>query len=362
VYDAFGRLVIEYLPEAASTATSYYTQDHLGSTRLETNASGQQVKCSDYVPFGEEIPAGYGGRPSCFNSNDNRIKYTGKERDGETGLDYFLARYYSGAQGRFTSPDPLMASAYIADPQTWNRYAYVRNDPINMVDPYGMDGMDPSVYLYNQSYGWINRDYDNWWYRAMGNYSFNDFNAMLISSHIDITIPGYAGVDPAFLGYLKTVDDGQANLAKNGQGNDHGVEITVSVISGNGADLYKGKQQFQAIGQTMENDVFFQFGAGAAAMFRNFDRMKEVGWIGADKYYHCMGNCQAANYGPGGSMAAKILSFLRTGIYSRYWNERGDWQNDDRANKCGQRGGDCDKVCKPLVPQSSPGNPPFPGW
>jgi RHS repeat-associated protein len=138
VYDAFGRLAVEYRPDAVAAATSYYTQDHLGSTRLETDASGQAVKCTDYVPFGEEIPAGYGSRSSCFNSNDNRIKYTGKERDGETGLDYFLARYYSGVQGRFTSPDPLMASAYIADPQTWNRYAYVRNNPINMIDPDGM--------------------------------------------------------------------------------------------------------------------------------------------------------------------------------------------------------------------------------
>ncbi|MDM7995528.1 MAG: RHS repeat-associated core domain-containing protein, partial [Acidobacteriota bacterium] len=109
VYDAFGRLAMEYRAEAATAGTSYYTRDHLGSTRLETNASGQQVKCSDFLPFGEEIAAGTGGRPSCFNANDNKVKFTGKERDAETGLDYFLARYYSGAQGRFTSPDtPLL--------------------------------------------------------------------------------------------------------------------------------------------------------------------------------------------------------------------------------------------------------------
>ena len=154
MYDAFGRLAAEYRPDAVPSGTSYFTQDHLGSTRLETDASGQQVKCSDYLPFGEEIPAGYGSRSSCFNANDNRIKFTSKERDAETGLDYFLARYYSGAHGRFTSPDPLMASAYTADPQTWNRYAYVRNNPTNLIDPDGRQTWGPvSEYQYNQSMG-----------------------------------------------------------------------------------------------------------------------------------------------------------------------------------------------------------------
>jgi len=154
VYDAFGRLAMEYRAEAATAGTSYYTRDHLGSTRLETNASGQQVKCSDFLPFGEEIAAGTGGRPSCFNANDNKVKFTGKERDAETGLDYFLARYFSSAQGRFTSPDPLLASARLTDPQTWNRYAYVRNDPVNLVDPDGRISIDPSTFQYYQSLGW----------------------------------------------------------------------------------------------------------------------------------------------------------------------------------------------------------------
>jgi RHS repeat-associated protein len=53
--------------------------------------------------------------------------FTSKERDAETGLDYFGARYYSGAQGRFTSVDPGLFT--IADPQSWNRYSYVQNNP-----------------------------------------------------------------------------------------------------------------------------------------------------------------------------------------------------------------------------------------
>jgi RHS repeat-associated protein len=72
--------------------------------------------------FGEEIPSGTGSRTApCFTAADTLTqKFTGKERDAETGLDYFGARYFSGPQGRFTSPDPLMASAKTTNPQSWN--------------------------------------------------------------------------------------------------------------------------------------------------------------------------------------------------------------------------------------------------
>ena len=65
------------------------------------------------------------------------MRFTGKERDAETGLDYFGARYMSAAQGRFTSPDAPFADQHPDDPQSWNLYAYVRNNPMNGVDPDG---------------------------------------------------------------------------------------------------------------------------------------------------------------------------------------------------------------------------------
>jgi RHS repeat-associated protein len=64
-------------------------------------------------------------------------QFTGKERD-ETGLDYFGARYYSGSHGRFTSPDPILSSGRPNNPQTWNKYAYVLNNPILYIDPHGL--------------------------------------------------------------------------------------------------------------------------------------------------------------------------------------------------------------------------------
>ncbi len=66
------------------------------------------------------------------------LKFTAKERDAESGLDYFGARYFSGPQGRFTSPDPLLNSGRPWIPQSWNRYTYVLNNPLQYNDPTGL--------------------------------------------------------------------------------------------------------------------------------------------------------------------------------------------------------------------------------
>ncbi len=157
VYDAMGELAAEYAPNPAATGTQYLTVDHLGSTRLVTDGRGTVVSRYDYLPFGEEIYAGVGGRttamgyltaPDPFNP-----KFTGKERDAETGLDFFEARYMSGSQGRFTGADPESAAAYPSNPQTWNGYAYVRNNPLVYVDPSG------EMELSSQ---WINQQFWQW--------------------------------------------------------------------------------------------------------------------------------------------------------------------------------------------------------
>jgi RHS repeat-associated protein len=146
VYDAFGQLAAEYGGTSSLTGTRYLTADPLGSTRLVTDAAGGSQQCSDYFPFGEELAAGTGSRPACYNGAiEPTQKFTGKERDGETGLDYFGARYMSAAQGRFTTPDPLMASAKASNPQTWNRYAYALNNPLKFVDPDGLEVPDSCV-------------------------------------------------------------------------------------------------------------------------------------------------------------------------------------------------------------------------
>jgi len=142
VYNVMGQLIAEYGDAPPnSNGTTYVTADNLGSARVITKSDGTVIGRHDYLPFGEEIAASYGTRSTVtgYASTDTlRIKFTEKERDGETGLDYFLARYYSSMSGRFTSPDPILSSGRVEIPQSWNRYAYVLNNPLVFVDPFGL--------------------------------------------------------------------------------------------------------------------------------------------------------------------------------------------------------------------------------
>jgi RHS repeat-associated protein len=134
---------------AAGEGTRYLTADHLGSPRIITTASGGVVKRHDYEPFGEELFVGMGGRTTAqgYSSETDtlRQKFTGKERDHETGLDYFGARYYASVQGRFTSPDDFLNDTHINDPASWNLYVYVRNNPLRYIDPFGEEVYDTGL-------------------------------------------------------------------------------------------------------------------------------------------------------------------------------------------------------------------------
>lgn len=84
------------------------------------------------MPFGDALSS-IGTDPTHF---------TGKERDTESGLDYFEARYYASSMGRFMSPDPILSTPmHLLDPQRWNKYAYVLNKPLSMTDPDGLDAI-----------------------------------------------------------------------------------------------------------------------------------------------------------------------------------------------------------------------------
>ncbi len=122
VYDAFGQLAAEYASGAAlpsPCATCYLTYDELGSVRLVTDANANVIARHDYLPFGEEIPNGWAYRSSQWGAFDNvEQRFTGQVRDSETGVDFFNARYFGAALGRFTSPDPGNAGADMTNPQS----------------------------------------------------------------------------------------------------------------------------------------------------------------------------------------------------------------------------------------------------
>jgi RHS repeat-associated protein len=141
VYDALSRLAAEYSDTTPpATGAHYLTADPLGSVRIATDDAGRVVSRHDYLPFGEEIPPTIGARAALadYASPDPlRHRFTGKERDRESGLDYFGARYYAGAQGRFTGADPENAGSRLLEPQSWNGYSYTLNNPLRYVDPDG---------------------------------------------------------------------------------------------------------------------------------------------------------------------------------------------------------------------------------
>ena len=159
VLDGFGRQLRSEQHEDGSaciaTIQSYdglETQQYPSSLLVKTcyddaglikdvSSTGTTTATFAYAPFGEEIPDTLGNRSSnaCFAASfDGRHRFTGQERDEESDLDYFLARYYSGPMGRFLSVDPLLSSGRPDDPQTWNKYQYVGGNPLSFTDPLGL--------------------------------------------------------------------------------------------------------------------------------------------------------------------------------------------------------------------------------
>lgn len=171
VYGISGELIAEYPSTATTTVQKEYgyrlgqmlitaeangnvkwlVTDQLGSPRMVIDKSGrltddpstssinEALERHDYQPFGEEIGTSVGVRGSTygFGLNSLRQKFTGFERDSESGLDFAQARYYASVQGRFTSPDDFLNDTTQVDPSRWNLYAYVKNNPLAATDPTG---------------------------------------------------------------------------------------------------------------------------------------------------------------------------------------------------------------------------------
>jgi len=116
-----------------SGTVHYYFSNHLGSHTMVTSATGSCEQDVDYFPYGGEIT------DHCPNVAQH-YKFTGKERDTESGLDNFEARYFASTMGRFLTPDAMLVTGrHLINPQKWNRYAYVHNNPLAFVDPDGLD-------------------------------------------------------------------------------------------------------------------------------------------------------------------------------------------------------------------------------
>lgn len=122
VYGPQGRLAV-----IEGSTTKYYSRDHL----FMSDSSGNVISGSQnaHYPYGES-----------WVGNSDKEKFTTYQRASDAEGDYAIMRQYLARCGRFTSPDPMAGD--IADPQSLNRYAYVINDPINLVDPLGLNWLE----------------------------------------------------------------------------------------------------------------------------------------------------------------------------------------------------------------------------
>ncbi len=148
-YDAAGHMITEadangatlraeiyagsrHLATWTGNATYFNHADWLGTERARSDSSGNRCETITSLPFGD-------GQSTSGSCTPTPTFFTGKERDSESGLDYFGTRYFGGGNslGRFMTPDDFFKDSHVDDPQSWNEYAYARNNPLRYVDPNG---------------------------------------------------------------------------------------------------------------------------------------------------------------------------------------------------------------------------------
>jgi RHS repeat-associated protein len=145
-----------FLAQLLPTATTYLHTDHLGTIRAESNSSGTRIMTCSNLPFGDSLNCNGNTGPSGYH-------FTGKERDTESGNDYFGARYYASSMGRFMSPDwskspEAVPYADLEKPQTLNLYTYADNNPLSVTDPDGHCDWCQELKNWLSGNGWYTND------------------------------------------------------------------------------------------------------------------------------------------------------------------------------------------------------------
>ena len=191
--------------DVSTGAVHYYFSDHLGTHSLVTDINGTMPpqEESDFYPYGGEIPVS--------GSDPNHYKFTGKERDTESGLDEFGARYYSSSMGRFMIPDWAAKSitvpyADFGNPQSLNLYDYVGNNPLTFIDDDGHD----IIYAPGLQNAQLVKD---------------TVQAILANPHTGANLSGYVGKDNPDL-IIKSGDLSKEDSSTNNPDGTPGASIT----------------------------------------------------------------------------------------------------------------------------------------
>ncbi|HKP37908.1 MAG TPA: RHS repeat-associated core domain-containing protein [Pyrinomonadaceae bacterium] len=260
----------------SSANVHWLVTDQLGTPRMVFDRTGSLAGVSrhDYLPFGEGLYAGTGGRTTAqgYSASDGvRQKFTSKEKDNETGLDYFEARYYASTQGRFTSRDPyniLLETqfatdakkaqsqfvTYLSDPQRWARYTYALNNPLLYTDPSGEDvtiyyrapsddrklGPLPDqghffIYVKNDETG-ESAYFDYWVNPDTGETVLGQVDDQRLSEHASLTIETTPQQEQAILGGIKEMQNSAPNYVLTPIGRRSGIG-NVSECTNNSINL-----------------------------------------------------------------------------------------------------------------------------
>jgi RHS repeat-associated protein len=194
-----------HLATYANSTTAFDNSDWLGTSRVRSNVSGTNIESCTSLPFGEDL--------TCNSADVSPLHFTGQEHDSESGDDHFPFRYYSETMARWVTPDPAgLGAVDPTNPQTWNRYAYVMNSPLNYIDPLGLGGCDgryngaPCLYVPNN-----NADLNAWiWELALTGVvttSYNYVNGDLTTSQV---------LQYPFVDLLGLIANGPGGSANNG--------------------------------------------------------------------------------------------------------------------------------------------------
>jgi RHS repeat-associated protein len=227
--------------------TTYFVQaDWLGTERTRVLSSGDLFETCASLPFGDGL--------TCTGSADpSPNHFTGKERDNESGLDYFGKRFYDNLLGRWTSADSQrVALRHLTNPQKLNKYAYVLNNPLSMVDPDGLEEI--KVFVMFNAGDTTTRNQPNWGAiqktaAAHGNnvYVYQGDKASAANYQASLA----SGGTTVFIGHTQSVDNGPA------QGGEHVVAVSLT-------DKEVGQPSNDpnrvGAGRVVPNDVIGSFG------------------------------------------------------------------------------------------------------
>ena len=275
-----------------SNNVHFYLTDELGSADVIADEAGDIQKEADYYPYGGEIV--------ISGSDPNKFKFTGKERDAESGNDYFGARYYASSMGRWLSPDwsakeEPVPYAKLDNPQTLNLYGYMMNDPLGGFDPDGH-----TVYLITYSTG--NHGGDDDFYKAALTRQHEIMSQKGFNPTKDIALVEGVNSVKSFANAIKDANGLESKFGKVGE---------VSLYGHGGKD----------------GPIFQEAGPGGpSARFSNEQNPQailglKVNWAdgGVARFMSCQAAVPSTNY-PSGSFAQEFAN--RQGISTFGFNDR----------------------------------------